>query len=138
MSTMTAWRFSGTEVADDVVVALQQQSVQQAIDVQDAAVLRWPPHSPQPTTQEHVITSHGGKVSAMIGKVKGGGIDSKLLESVGTEMTPGTSALVLMSSDAKLDRLAQALPAGHDMKLIRSSLSVEQEHQIQAAFKDQH
>jgi uncharacterized membrane protein len=50
-------------------------------------------------------------------------------------MTPGTSALVLQSSDARMDRVAKAF-AGQDMELIRSNLSVEQEDQLRASFRD--
>ncbi|HMH92601.1 MAG TPA: hypothetical protein VK586_16135 [Streptosporangiaceae bacterium] len=53
MST-TAWRFTGTEGADEAVLRLQQLDAQELIDVQDVAVLRWPHYASQPTAQEHV------------------------------------------------------------------------------------
>ncbi len=132
MPTLTAWRFTGTEQADQAVLRLKQLGFQQAIDVQDVAVIRWPEYAAQPTAQEHV-TSEGGKVSAIMSKMKSGGIDSSMIESVKGDMSPGTSALVLMSADARIDRVAQAL-AGPDMTLVRSNLSVEQEDQVRAAF----
>ena len=132
MSTLTAWKFAGTEGADDAVLRVKQLSAQKVIDVQDAAVIRWPLHATQPSAQEHV-TAEGGKVSALIQKVQKGGIDSMLIESVKTDMTPGTSALVLQSSDARMDRVAEAF-SGHAMELIRSNLSVEQEDQLRTAF----
>jgi uncharacterized membrane protein len=134
MATLTAWRFAGTEGADDAVLQVKQLSAQQVIDVQDAAVIRWPMHATQPSAQEHV-TAEGGKVTALMHKVQKGGIDSTLIESVKTDMTPGTSALVLQSSDARMDRVAKAF-AGQDMELIRSNLSVEQEDQLRASFRD--
>src|SRR5271166_1990100 len=108
MPTMTAWRFTGTEGADDAVLRLKQLNTQQAIDVQDIAVLRWPHYATEPTAQEHV-TAEGSKVSTFVSKVKNAGIDSSLIESVKSDMAPGTSALVLMSADARIDRVAQAL-----------------------------
>lgn len=132
MSTLTAWRFAGTEGADDAVLRVKQLSAQQVIDVQDVAVIRWPLYATQPSAQEHV-TAEGGKVSSLMQKVQKGGIDSTLIESVKTDMTPGTSALVLQSSDARMDRVAQAF-SGQAMELIRSNLSVEQEDQLRTAF----
>jgi uncharacterized membrane protein len=132
MSTLTAWKFAGTEGADDAVLRVKQLGAQQVIDVQDVAVIRWPLHATQPSAQEHV-TAEGGKVSSFMQKVQKGGIDTTLIESVKTDMTPGTSALVLQSSDARMDRVAQAF-SGQAMELIRSNLSVEQEDQLRTAF----
>jgi uncharacterized membrane protein len=134
MSTLTAWKFSGTEGADDAVLRVKQLGAQQVIVVEDVAVIRWPEHAVQPTAQEHV-TAEGGKVSALMHKVKSAGIDSTLIESVKTDLAPGTSAMVLQSSDARIDRVARAF-AGRDMELIRSNLSVEQEDELRAAFGD--
>jgi len=47
MST-TAWRFSGTEGADDAVLRLKQLDTQDLIVVQDVAVLRWPQYAAAP------------------------------------------------------------------------------------------
>jgi uncharacterized membrane protein len=134
MPTVTAWKFAGTEGADDAVLRVKQLSAEQVIDVQDAAVIRWPAHAAQPSAQEHV-TAQGGKVSALMQKVAKGGIDSALIESVKTDMMPGTSALVLQSADARMDQVAQAF-SGQDMELIRSNLSVEQEDRLRASFTD--
>ena len=40
--TTTAWRFPGTEGADQAVVQLKQLDSQDLINVMDVAVLRWP------------------------------------------------------------------------------------------------
>src|SRR5260370_42375962 len=127
MST-TAWRFSGTEGADDAVLRLQQLDTQALIDVQDVAVLRWPQYAAAPQAQEHV-TDEGSKASSFAKKLMKVGIDSSMVELVKRDMTPGTSALVLLSSDAAIDTVAQAFE-GHAMELIRSELSVQQEHQL--------
>jgi uncharacterized membrane protein len=50
-------------------------------------------------------------------------------------VTPGTSALFLLSSDAVVDRVVDALKqAGLQGEIISSNLSTEQEQQLQAAF----
>ncbi len=134
MSALTAWRFSGTEGADDAVLRLKQLDAQQVIDVQDAAVIRWPKYAGAPTAQEHV-TAEGSKVSSLVRKVSKAGIDSSMVESVKGDLTPGTSALVLLSSDAAIGAVVKAFE-GQDMELIRSDLSVQQQDQVRAAFGD--
>ena len=56
-----------------------------------------------------------------------------MLEAVKTDMTPGTSALVLLSMNAAVDAVAGAFE-GNAMELIRSDLSVQQEDLLRAAF----
>ncbi|MFJ9952606.1 DUF1269 domain-containing protein [Kitasatospora sp. NPDC091207] len=131
MST-TAWRFSGTEGADDAVLRLKQLGDAGHLDVRDVAVLRWPPYAAGPQSQEHV-TDEGGKASSFAKKLTKSGIDSSMIESVKAEMTPGTSALVLLSTDAEIDAIAKAFE-GHAMDLMRSDLSVQQEDRLRAAF----
>jgi uncharacterized membrane protein len=134
MST-TAWRFSGTEGADDAVLRLKQLDTQELIDVQDVAVLRWPHYATAPQVQEHV-TDEGSKASSFAKKLRKAGIDTSMVESVKGDMTPGTSALVLLSTDAAIDTVAKAFE-GRAMELIRSDLSVQQEDRLQAAFSNQ-
>ena len=131
MST-TAWRFSGTEGADAAVLRLKQLDSQDLIDLQDVTVIRWPQYSSTPQAQEHV-TDEGSKASSFAKKLTKAGIDASMLDAVKGDMTPGTSALVLLSADAAIDTVAQAFE-GHAMELMRSDLSVQQEDQLRAAF----
>ena len=134
MSTMTAWRFAGTEGADNAVLRLKQLGDQQLIDVLDVAVLRWPQYATAPTAQEHV-TEEGSKVSSLVHKLRKDVIDSSMLESVKGDLTPGTSAIVLLSADAAIGTVAKAFE-GEDMELIRSNLSVQEQDQVRSAFGD--
>ena len=131
MST-TAWRFSGTEGADTAVLRLKQLDTQDLIDVQDVAVIRWPHYASAPQAQEHV-TDEGSKASSFAKKLTKAGIDGSMLEAVKGDMTPGTSALVLLSVDAAVNTVARAFE-GHAMELMRSDLSVQQEDRLRAAF----
>jgi uncharacterized membrane protein len=133
MST-TAWRFRSTEGADDAVLRLKQLDSQDLIDVQDVAVLRWPQHATAPTAQEHV-NEEGSRVSSMVSKLKGNRIDGTMIESVKDDMVPGTSAVVVMSSAAIIDTVAQAF-RGQPMELIRSDLSVPEQDHLRSAFND--
>lgn len=132
MST-TAWRFKTTEGADDAVLKLKQLDTQELIDVQDVAVLRWPLHATAPTAQEHV-TDEGSKVSSIISRLRGTGrIDAMMIESVKGDMTPGTSAVVVLSALAVVDTVASAFQ-GQPMELVRSDLSVPEQDRLRAAF----
>ena len=131
MST-TAWRFTGTEGADDAVLKLKQLDAQDLIDVQDVTVLRWPQYASQPTAQEHV-TDEGSRVASMVSKLRHASIDGTMIESVKSEMVPGTSVMMLLSSDAAVDTVAKAFE-GQDMELVRSDLSVQQQDRLRAAF----
>lgn len=132
MST-TAWRFKTTEGADDAVFKLKQLDTADLIDVQDVAVLRWPLHLTAPTAQEHV-TDEGSKVSSIISRLRGTGrIDTMMIESVKGDMTPGTSAVVVLSTAAVVDTVAKAFQ-GEPMELVRSDLSIPEQDRLRAAF----
>jgi uncharacterized membrane protein len=128
----TAWRFSSTEGADDAVVRLQELDAQNLVDVQDVAVLRWPRYAAEPVTAEHV-TQEGGMLAARMSKMKRGAIDRSMLDAVKGDMMKGTSALVLQSEGAEIEKVASAFK-GHAMELIRSDLSVQQQDQLRATF----
>jgi len=130
----TAWRFVGTEGADDAVLRLTRLDAQEQIDLQDVAVLRWPEYAAEPTTREHV-TEQGGKVSSLMRKLQRGAIDNSMIESVKTDMVPGTSAIVLLSSNAVIDAVVKAFE-GQPPELIRSDLSVPQQDQLRSAIDD--
>jgi uncharacterized membrane protein len=134
MATLTAWRFSGTEGADDAVLRLKRLDEQNMIDLQDVAVIRWPQYASAPMAHEHA-TREGGAFSSIAKKLGNKNIESSLVDSVKGDMTPGTSALVLLSANATVDTVAKAFE-GTSMELIRSDLSVHQEDQMRRAFGD--
>jgi uncharacterized membrane protein len=49
--TTTAWRFSGTEGADEAVLKLKQLEAAKLIEVQDVTVIRWPQYAADPTVR---------------------------------------------------------------------------------------
>lgn len=57
---------------------------------------------------------------ALIGEaMKKSGLDNKLVEQVKSEMTPGTSALVLIGASGDTDQMARAFEAHHPSSVIR-------------------
>ena len=129
----TAWRFPGTEGADDAVARLKQLDSQDQINLIDIAVLRWPEYAATPTTHEHVH-EQGGKVASMVRRLQHPVIDSSMIESVKADMRPGTSAVVLLSSGAEIDAVVHAFE-GQPMELIRSDLSVPEQDRLRQAVQ---
>jgi uncharacterized membrane protein len=129
----TAWRFAGTEAADGAVLKLKALDSQDLINVQDVSIIRWPEYAGQPTVYDHV-TEQGGMVSALMRKVRHEVIDDSMIETVKTDLTPGTSAVVLLSTGAVIDEVARALQ-GSGMELIRSDLSVPDQDRLRAMIR---
>jgi uncharacterized membrane protein len=129
----TAWRFSGTEGADEAVLKLKQLEAAKLVEVQDVSVIRWPQYAAEPTVREHV-TEEGSKVSSLVHKITHSGIDSSMVQSAKGDMTPGTSVLVLLTPEA-VEAFAKAFE-GQGVELIRSDLSVQEQDEVRAALVD--
>ena len=127
----TAWRFSGTEGADEAVLKLKQQEAAKLVEVQDVAVIRWPQYAAEPTVQEHV-TEQGSKVSSLMHKFTHSGIDSAMVQAAQGDMSPGTSVLILLTPEAAVEAFAKAFE-GQGVELIRSDLSVQDEDRLRDA-----
>jgi uncharacterized membrane protein len=127
----TAWRFAGTEGADSAVARLKHLDSQDLINVVDVAVLRWPEYAPEPTTREHV-THEGGKVAGMVRKMQRATIDSSMIATVRGDLRPGTSAMVLLSSDANIDAVVHAFE-GQPLELLRTDMSVPDQDRLRIA-----
>jgi uncharacterized membrane protein len=126
--TTTAWRFPGTEGADQAVIRLQQLDSQDLINVMDVAVLRWPEYANEPMTQEHV-TEQGGRVASMVRRLQRPVIEGSMIETVKHDLRPGTSAMVLLSSDAQIDAVVHAFE-GQPLELIRTDMSVPEQDRL--------
>ena len=132
----SAWRFSGTEGADDAVVKLKGLAAQDLIEVQDLTVIRWPRWAAEPIVQEHV-TEETSKVSALMGRRRHAAIDSSMIEAARGDMTPGTSVVVMLSANANIDAIAGTFQGlGRDIELIRTDLSVPDQDRLKAAIRE--
>lgn len=161
MATLSVWKFNavdGAQQALDKLVSLQKQQV---IQVQDAAVVYWQEGKDKPKTKQAVnlagvgalqgafwgmlfgliffIPFFGLAVGAAMGALSGHfadyGIDDKFINQVRDKVTPGTSALFLMSSGAVMDKVTEAFK-DTEMELIQSNLSDEQEAKLKEAFAE--
>jgi len=160
MASLTVWKFQTPFGADAALEKLQELQSQQLINVQDAAVVSWETGKKKPKTRELHDTTKGGALGggfwgllfgliffvpilglaigaasgALLGSLTDVGISDSFIKSVRDQVTPGTSALFLLSSDAVIDRVKQEF-SGHEAELISTNLSSDQEAKLRAAFE---
>jgi uncharacterized membrane protein len=160
MASLTVWKFETPYGADAALRKLQSLASQQLITVQDAAVVSWESGKKKPKTHELHDTKMGGALGggfwgllfgliffvpllglaigaasgALFGSLADVGISDSFIKSVRDQVTPGTSALFLLSSDAVIDRVKQEF-SGEQAELISTNLSGEQEAKLRAAFE---
>ncbi|MCX5392047.1 DUF1269 domain-containing protein [Streptomyces sp. NPDC006482] len=159
MATLTVWKFDGPEGAGAVEDTLLQLQKQGLIKVLDAATVSWPEEAGKPKTKQLNNLTGAGALSgtfwgmlfgllffmpllgaavgaaagALGGKMADVGIDDDFIDSVKSKVTPGSSALFLLSSDAVVDRVRNAFPTGH-AELIQSNLDGEKEAKLREVF----
>jgi uncharacterized membrane protein len=75
----------------------------------------------------------GAAFGALGGSFRDYGIDDDFIKKVREQVTEGTSALFLMTSDAVLDRVAEAM-SHVKFEIIATNLSKEQEAKLHEAF----
>ena len=75
----------------------------------------------------------GAVSGAIAGHFSHFGVSKDFLKQIEESVTPGTSALAIMASNVTVDKAVQALNPLHP-KVIRSSLSSEQEAKLNEAF----
>src|SRR4051794_33328570 len=161
MATLTVWKFDSPGGADDAVVTLERLSKEELIKIHDAATVSWPEGKKKPKTHQlsnlagagalggafwgllfgllFFIPLLGLAIGAAAGALGGSlsdvGIDDDFIKGVRDEVTPGTSALFVMSSDAVLDKVQAEFAETH-AKLIQTNLSKDQEDKLREAFSE--
>jgi uncharacterized membrane protein len=162
MATLTAWKFPTPYGADAALEKLEGLQAQQLIQVQDAAVVSWEVGRKKPKTRELHSTKRAGALGggfwglllgliffvpilglavgaasgALFGSMADVGISDAFIDTVRQKVTPGTSALFLLSSNAVIDRVKAEFPAS-DAELMSTNLSAEQEQKLREAFADE-
>lgn len=148
MTTFTVWSFDDPEGADRAEVILQGAQSDGLVRIVDRAVVSWPPDEPRPHTTTHHDdkrrgTGWGAFLGAVIGMLffmpvvgaavgagvgrsvkghAGTSIGKDELDRIRAEVTPGTSALFLVTEDANLDRLGERFHGLHQ-KLVTTNLT---------------
>jgi uncharacterized membrane protein len=150
MPGLTVWRYDTPTGADAGEVRLKALEQRGGLKVHDAVVVSWFPGEDTPRIGHvhHRTAAAAGKASLLGGligslvlapvagiaagaavgavaqKLRGTGIDRAFLDEVTAALTPGSSLLVLLSSDAVLDEVRPVLERG-DAVLIHAELDPE-------------
>jgi uncharacterized membrane protein len=161
MSALTVWKFESADGAQEALDVLADLQRQQLIEVLDAAVVSWEVGKMKPRTRELRDTRKAGALGggfwgllfgliffipilglaigaatgALIGSMADVGISDDFIRDVRKKVTPGTSALFLLSSDAVMDRVTDRFKRT-DAELISTNLTADQEAKLREAFSE--
>lgn len=159
--TLTVWKFESETGADTAVETLKGLQRQELISVHDAAVVSWAAGAKKPKTRQlnnlagigalggtfwgllfgilFFVPLLGAAVGAGIGALSGSlsdvGIDDDFIEQLKKKITPGTSALFVLTSDATLDRVHDEFK-GQRAELVSTNLSHDQEAALREVFAE--
>ena len=123
MATLTAWAFPGVEDAETASERLQQLQAQELIKIQDAAIVSWPGGKKKPKTKQLSNMTRPGALGGtfwgmlfgllffvpLLGAAVGAATGARwrhfdrrrhrrqLHQAVARQVTPGTSALFLLT-----------------------------------------
>jgi uncharacterized membrane protein len=149
---LTVWLYDTAMGAAAGEVRLKDLEQQGGLTVLDAVTVTWMPGSHQPKVGHlhHKTTSAGAKgavlgalvgalalapavgaaagsgIGALADKLRGTGIDRDFLVQVRSRLRPGTSALVVLSTDADVDKVRPFIERGRargDVTLVSSTLA---------------
>lgn len=163
MATLSVLKFNSVDGADQALNLLESLQKQQLIQVLDAAVVSWPADKKKPKTRQLYSTAGAGALSgafwgmlfgllflipflgmaigaamgALTGRFADYGIDDRFIKSVREKVTPGTSALFLMSQAAVTDKVIEAMKSLPPFEIIQTNLSQEQEERLRAEFGEE-
>jgi len=162
MATLTVWKFESTDGAERAEQKLLTLSKQQIIAVHDAATVTWEVGRKKPKTRQLASTTGAGALGgsfwgllfgliffvpllgaaigaatgALAGSLADVGIDDTFINEVRDQVTPGTSALFVLSSDAVIDKVRDAFAADEKAELIFTNLDNDQEAALREVFAD--
>jgi uncharacterized membrane protein len=148
MTTFTVWKFEDPGGAARAESSLQAAASDGLVTVIDHAVQSWPDDADKPDLRHSHDDSKrgaawgalwgilggalffvpvagallGAGIGALAKATDGTGITRGDLERIRTEVTPGTSALFMVTEDAELDRLGERFRA-RDATLISTNLT---------------
>ena len=160
MATLTVWRFPDANGADRAEATLERLQKERLIKVHDAAIVSWPDGAKKPKTRQLndltgvaalsgsfwgllfgliflvplIGMAVGAGMGALAGSMSDVGIDDDFINGVRDQVTPGTSALFVLSSEAVLDKIHNVFVTGENAELIQTNLDDEQEAKLRDVF----
>lgn len=139
MATFTVWKFDDPDGADHAASILKSASNEGLIKVLDHAVVSWPVGKSRPTLKRSHDESRrgtgwgalwglligglffmpllgaaaGAGIGAILQATSGVGIGKDQLEAIRTQVTEGTSALLVFTDEGNLDRVGERFHGMH-------------------------
>jgi uncharacterized membrane protein len=161
MATLTVWKFDTPDGAGNALNLLERMQKEELVQIVDAAIVTWPTGRKKPKTEQlHSLAGAGAlggsfwgllfgllffipllgmAVGAAMGALAGSmadvGIDDRFIEEVRQKVTPGTSALFVMSGKVVADKVLAEF-RGTGAQLVSTNLSNEQEARLREAFAE--
>ncbi|SDD60126.1 DUF1269 domain-containing protein [Nocardioides lianchengensis] len=162
---LTVWRYDTPLGADAGAVRLKSLQERDALTVHDAITVAWMPgaHQPRIGHLRHTTAGAAGKgsvlgaligtlvlapavgaaagagVAALAQRLRGTGIDQQFLEEVIGHLEPGSSALLVLTSDADLDHVRPVVERGiarGDVVLLHARLAEDAPAALRAVVAD--
>ncbi|WP_416952901.1 DUF1269 domain-containing protein [Nocardioides sp. T5] len=135
MTALTVWRYDTPFGAEAAAVRLKSLAERKVLTVHDAITIAWMPQAKEPVIGhlKHSTAAMAGKGSILGGlvgmvvlapvagaavgagvasaaaRLRKSGIDEDFVKELGAQLTPGSSALLVLSSDGKLDEVRPAM-----------------------------
>lgn len=161
MATLSVLKFHDPDGADQALNMLGRLQQQHLIQLLDAAVVSWPQNRKGPRTRQAIDVvgaaalggafwgflfgliffvpllglALGAATAAIGGVFADVGIDDRFIEQTRSKVTPGTSALFLLSQGAVADGVVPELRALNP-ELITTNLPAEQEARLREVFSE--
>ncbi|WP_374968410.1 YhjD/YihY/BrkB family envelope integrity protein [Terrabacter sp. BE26] len=159
VAALTLWRFDDEEGAEAASRTLGDLHRQGALRLIDAAVVTWPAGSRRPRASQVVTPTGkgalggafwglllgviffapllglavGAAAGALGGTLRDAGISEAFIQQARDAVTPGTSALFVVSSDVDVERVRAAFPSDRPT-LIHTNLTPEQDAALREYF----
>ena len=160
MATLTVWKYDTTYGADQASEKLQDLAREGLLQVHDAATVVWEEGKRKPRTNQLASPTGAGALGggfwgllfgliffvpllgaaigaatgALAGSLSDVGIDDEFINKVRDQVTPGTSALFVLTSEAELDKIKGAFSGMDQGELIFTDLDSEQEAALREVF----
>ena len=162
MNTLTVWRFDTPGAAQAALPSLATVVAEGRATVDDAALVSWPPGQRKPSADTLggldgpgqlwggfwglvlgliFLTplagpTFGAAAGAVAGSLSEFGVEDDFVREVRMVVTPGSSAVFLVSTAASATRLAGALTP-FEIQTLTSRLSAEQEQRLREALGEE-
>lgn len=162
MATLSVLKFDTPDGAENGLKLVESLQKQQLITLQDAAIVTWKEGAKKPKTKQLVNLAGVGALNGafwgmlfgliffipLLGMAVGAafgalgasmtdiGIDDEFINKTKDQVTEGTSALFLLTSDATTDKVVEQMKQ-LDFELISTNLSEEDEDKLRAAFSEE-